>query len=134
MSLVIAAANAAKLTCLVVPIQYLFLFILPFLYPFIFKAIREHQFLGITTPFPTAWDEFFSTRKKYWIRVHFKDDTLITGWYGPPHSASSQYPEKQQLYLSEIWQLNAAGIMEKMDRTAGMLVSMSEVQYLEFLT
>uniref|UniRef100_E6QWP5 Uncharacterized protein n=1 Tax=mine drainage metagenome TaxID=410659 RepID=E6QWP5_9ZZZZ len=111
-----------------------FMFIVPIIYPFIFKKVREKQWLGITTPYPTAWDEFFSKRRQYWVRVHFKDSSVLTGWYGQPDSAASQYPEPQQLYISEVWVQSNTGDMQKSTRTAGILVSMTEVSYLEFLT
>jgi hypothetical protein len=133
MSLVTGATDHFGWTLTSTALRYLFLFVLPFFYPFILKSVREHQVLGITTPFPTAWDEILSKRKQYWIRVHFKNGKVVTGWFGEPGSAASQYPEAQQLYMSEIWQSNGNGGMEKVPRSAGMLVSMTEVRYLEFL-
>jgi hypothetical protein len=134
MSLVTAIPDSVGWTALSTVLRYAFLFVLPFVYPFIFKAVRERQFLGITTPYPTAWDELFSKRKQYWVRVHFKDSRMVTGWYGQPGSAASQYPEAQQLYMSELWEPDGKGSTKKVDRSAGLLVSMTEVQYLEFLT
>ncbi len=133
MTVVIECAKLLNLAGISGIIAFAFTFVLPFAYPFAFKYIREHQWLGITTPFPTAWDEFFSRRKQYWVRVHLKTGDILTAWYGYPGSAASQYPEAQQLYLSELWE-NVAGTMQKIHRTGGMLISMTEVEYLEFLT
>ena len=134
MSLVVGIVDRIGLGSLDTPLRYAFLFVFPFIYPFLFKLVRDRQFLGITTPYPTAWDELFSRRQQYWVRVHFKNGDVVTGWYGEPGSAASQYPEAQQIYLSEIWESDGAGSTRIRPRSAGLLVSMTEVQYLEFLT
>ena len=134
MSLVVAIPDRNGWSLTSVVLKYCFLFLVPFIYPFVFKRIRERQLFGITTPYPTAWDEFFSRREQHWIRVHFKDGSVVTGWFGQPGSAASQYPEAQQLYISEIWEPDGKGSTRKVPRSAGLLVSMKEVQYLEFLT
>jgi hypothetical protein len=71
------------------------------------------------------------------VRVHLKESNdIITGWFGQTETtcaAASQYPEAQQLYLAEVWETDANNQMTKVPGTAGMIVSMSEVKYLEFL-
>lgn len=136
MSIALLIPNLLNWTWVAAIIAFAFIFVLPVFYPFWFKKIRAKQSFGITTPFPTAWDEFFSRRDELWVRVHLKNGDTLTGWFGQSGSnpsAASQYPEEQQLYISELWEQDASGAMVKSPRSAGIIVSMSEVSYLEFL-
>jgi len=92
-------------------LYYIFLIvimlIMPILWPLIilwlysFPSISKH----LIHHMPTPWDYVFNKRELYWIIVHLKDDRRIGGLYGLDSYVTS-YPEKQQIYLEDVWLLD----------------------------
>jgi hypothetical protein len=92
-------------------IAYIFsLVIVPLLLPFFWKWILSRSFIKqkIMNPIPKAWDIFFGRRKPCFMMIHLKNGEVIGGLYAYD-SAASSYPEKEDLYLQEIWELNDEG-------------------------
>jgi hypothetical protein len=81
---------------------------------------------------PTSWDYFFNQGTACFILAHMKNGKMLGGLYGGG-SFTSSYPEPADIYLEEVWRIDDAGrFLEKIDRTAGLLVRFEEIDYLEF--
>ena len=110
------------------------LFLSPVIIVFIWRKIRQTQFIQKNAPHPTSkpWDFVFSKRESYWVKVTLKDGTLIGGRYSDKSFASSA-PAPEQIYLEEVWVLNNKGGFErKKNDTAGVIVLSSEISHIEF--
>ena len=80
---------------------------------------------------PKAWDVFFSRRIPCFMIVHMKNGQVIGSLYAYDSVASS-YPESQDLYLQEIWELDNEGkFIKRIDGTLGLLVSGDTIDYIE---
>ena len=87
----------------------------------------------MTHPIAKPWDYIFSQRKLYWIKITLKSGKLIGGKYGE-NSFSSSYPEEEQIYLEETWIITDGGGFDRpKNRTSGILISSSEILYIEFI-
>jgi hypothetical protein len=109
------------------------LVIIPILLPIAWKQVISSAFLKrkIINPIPKAWDVFFGRRNPCFMIVHLKDNSVIGGYYGYK-SAASSYPETEDLYLEQIWQLDVLGhFKEPIEDTAGLLVSSDSIGYIE---
>jgi hypothetical protein len=107
--------------------------IFPIFIPFLWKLILSLSFIRnkIINPIPKAWDSFFGKRKPCFMIVHIKNGQVIGGLYAYD-SAASSYPEKEDLYLQEIWELDDDGKFTKpVDGTMGLLVSCESIDYIE---
>jgi hypothetical protein len=113
---------------------YIFsLIIVPILLPIIWKWILSRKFIKkrIINPIPKAWDMFFVRRKPCFMIVHIKNGQVIGGLYDSD-SAASSYPENQDLYLQEIWELDDEGkFIKQIEGTLGLLVSGDTINYIE---
>ena len=57
---------------------------------------------------------------------------MLGGLYGPGSFASS-YPEKEDLYLQEVWKIGEEGkFIEKIPGSKGVLVNYDSIEYIEF--
>jgi hypothetical protein len=109
------------------------LVITPLLLPILWKKILLWGFIKkkIINPIPKAWDVFFGKRQPCFMMVHLKNGQIIGGLYAY-ESAASSYPEKEDLYLQELWELDDEGRFEKpIDGTMGLLVSYDSIDYIE---
>lgn len=113
---------------------YIFsLIVVPILLPIIWKRILSWASIKkrIINPIPKAWDVFFSRRKPCFMIVHMKNGQAIGGLYAY-NSVASSYPENQDLYLEEIWELDDEGkFVKQIDGTLGLLVSGDTIDYIE---
>lgn len=110
------------------------LFITPMTWPILYCWITKHRFLSkyLIDPIKSPWDKFFSNGKSYWVLVHLKDGRVIGGKYARKSFASS-YPRKQEIYLEEVWKLDAnKKFVQKIDRTEGIIILRDEIIALEF--
>ncbi len=122
------------------PVLYgLFYFIVLFISPIIiawgWNKLRKNNFFQdkMTHPIAKPWDYIFSQRKLYWVKITLKSGKLIGGRYGEK-SFSSSYPEEEQLYLEETWIMKENGGFDRpKKRTSGILISSSEILYIEFI-
>jgi len=113
----------------------LVLFVAPIFWPIICYHIVDSKFLKNKlrihhTPLP--WDYIFGNRESFWIIVHLKDGRRIGGLYSA-NSFSSSYPQREQLYLQETWELDKKGAFKKrVERTKGILIKGDEISMVEF--
>ena len=111
----------------------LVLFFAPILWVYIWKTIRQTQYVQERLPHPEnrPWDFVFSQRKSYWIIVTLKDGTQLAGRYDEKSFVSSS-PNKEQIYLEESWELNDEGGFERAhEQSSGVLIVTDEISYLE---
>jgi hypothetical protein len=60
------------------------------------------------------------------------DGEMIGGLFNGKSFASS-YPEKEDIYLEELWKIDEDGkFKEKVKSTNGLLVNFEEIKYIEF--
>ncbi|GHU11743.1 hypothetical protein FACS1894151_11440 [Spirochaetia bacterium] len=72
--------------------------------------------------------------KACFILLHLKDGELLGGLYRKGSFASS-YPEKQDLYISELWKVDGKGAFKtKVKNSGGVLVSFDEIKFIEIFT
>lgn len=115
-------------------LTFLVIFIFPIIWPIILKNLLSSKFLRgkIIHPIPKAWDYIFATGESFWILVHLENGDLIGGLYGE-NSFASSFPNEQDLYLEEAWNVNEEGqFIEKIDETGGLLITEQEIEFLEF--
>ena len=127
------ALDSSKCIYLYYIFYFFVLFLSPILLVFIWRKLRQTQFVQKNAPHPTLkpWDFVFAQRKSYWIKVTMKDGTIIGGLYSHKSFASSA-PAPEQIYLEEVWVLNENGGFErKKNDTAGVIVLSSEISHIE---
>lgn len=109
--------------------------IFPAMLPFIGSYLLNSNFIKKITkvdPIPKPWDFCFSQKIHYWIIFHLKNGKKIGGYYGEKSFASS-YPNDEQIYIQEVWNVSKKGKFKgKIERSNGLIVSMSEVSSIEF--
>jgi hypothetical protein len=81
---------------------------------------------------PTAWDHYFSREEVCFALLHLKNGEMTGGLYCS-NSFASSYPEKEDLYLEELWKVDEKGVFtEKVENTNGLSVNFEEIHYIEF--
>lgn len=108
--------------------------ILPFIAPFFLNKLRSQPFFynHILRPEVSAWDYIFSLRKSYWVILHLKNGNKIAGSYSTK-SFTSAFPNKQDIYLEELWKLDDDNkFSAKISRSAGLWISADEISSIEF--
>jgi hypothetical protein len=64
--------------------------------------------------------------------IHLNNGKMIGGLYGTDSFASS-YPEKEDLYLQEIWKIDSEGKKKKkIIGSKGLLVNHESIEFIEF--
>jgi hypothetical protein len=109
------------------------LVIMPVLLPFVWKWILKRKFIKNITinPIPRAWDNFFIRGIPCFMLIHLKDGQIIGGLYAY-ESAASSYPEEEDLYLQEVWEIDNNGkFIKPIEGTMGLLVNYNTVDYIE---
>jgi hypothetical protein len=103
---------------------------LPVLWPVLVYNLSKIRFFK-TRITPTAWDHFFNLKEDCFILLHLKSGQILGGLY-TDKSFASAYPEKEDLYLSELWRLNEKGeFQEPVENSGGLLVNFEEVSFIE---
>ena len=78
-----------------------------------------------------TWDYFFGLREPCFMLIHLKSKNTIGGLFKDSSFASS-FPASEDIYLEEIWKINEKGeFIEKLPQTAGMLVNIQTIEYIE---
>ena len=111
----------------------LFLVPIPVTLAIALKKFRNSKLMQgrILHPVPRAWDYFFGMGKPCFMLIHLKNGDSIGGLYGWKSFASS-FPEAEDIYLEEIWEMDERGIfLEKLDGSTGALVNSSNIEYIE---
>ena len=134
MQLILIPIRASRVPNAPELVQLAFTFLVPALYPFAIKSLRDSQLAGITGSHSRAWDFVFSKRLKRWVRLHMKDDTVVCGWFGS-NSQSTSYPIDEQLYIEKLYDVESdTNAWKERVSSAGAIISMSEVKYIEFFS
>ena len=105
----------------------------PVIWPVGLKGILSSRRLRGKTlsPVPKAWDYFFGRSESCFMLLHLKNGKTIAGLYHGDSFASA-YPEKEDLYISEVWSTDSQGhIQAKIPGTKGMLINKETVDYIE---
>lgn len=113
---------------------FLTLFVGPVLWVFLWRCVRDWEFLQKWLPHPVdkPWDFVFGQRVPFWIIVTLKDGRKIAGLYGLKSFASAA-PSKEQIYFEQTWELNEDGGFERpREATAGTLIVTAEIESMEF--
>ena len=64
--------------------------------------------------------------------IHLTNGRVIGGLYGLDSFASS-YPEKEDIYLQEVWAVDNEGrFLEQIPQSKGLLINYKAVEYIEF--
>ena len=109
------------------------LLIFPSLLPKLLKLILNTKlFKDINISLiPKSWDYFFSKNECCFMLIHLNNGGMIGGLYGTDSFASS-YPEKEDIYLQEIWKIDTEGnFLEKITGSKGLLVNHDVIEYIE---
>lgn len=95
------------------------------------------------SPAPRAWDHFFVANPDGWMRMKLKSGGWVGGAFARrgtgPQSYAAGYPELQDLWLSEVVEVNERNGSFILDadgdpvrRGSGILIRWDEVELLEF--
>jgi hypothetical protein len=104
--------------------------LLPVLWPVLVYKITAIRYLR-TKMTPAAWDYFFYRRDDCFLLLHLKNGVLLGGLFSTKSFASS-FPEKESLYLSQLWKLDEDGrFKEPLEMSGGLLVNYDEVSFIE---
>jgi len=109
------------------------LVIIPVFLPFAWKGMLKRRFIKdiIIDPIPKAWDGFFIRGIPCFMLIHLKDGQIIGGLYAY-ESAASSYPESEDLYLQEVWEIDNKGkFIKPIEGSMGLLVSYNTVDFIE---
>ncbi|GHT87328.1 hypothetical protein FACS1894137_14470 [Spirochaetia bacterium] len=102
----------------------------PVIWPCLFWMLSQIPFFR-TRLTPTAWNHFFVNSEDCFILLHLKNNQLMGGLYSGKSFASS-YPEKADLYIEQLWQLDEKGaFLAPVEKSGGLLVSFEEVAFIE---
>ncbi|MFZ5947463.1 MAG: DUF6338 family protein [Stygiobacter sp.] len=108
--------------------------IMPALWPIIFVKFSNTKFFKTYFIHPIAkpWDYFFGKKEAAWVIIHLKNGKMIGGKYSTDSFASS-YPDKEQIYLEEVWKLDENGVfISKIERTKGIIIIGDDISSIEF--
>lgn len=130
-----AQSNALLFNLLVI----LTVFIVPALLGWLGSYLMQAPWLRLHTklvvhPMPMAWDYVFKKGESYWIIFHLKNGKRIGGYYSTKSFASG-YPDTQEIYVQELWQLDEFGrFRQRVGRTAGGFFKTEDCDFIEFLS
>ncbi|MBI1325967.1 hypothetical protein GC170_22630 [bacterium] len=119
-------------------LYFIFYFSVIFVVP-LFSAIllywfRTTRFARKYLPHPLhrSWDFVFFNSQCFWVKIVLKSKEVLYGYYGE-NSFTSTDPAHYQIYLEQVWRKNRSGGFKEMkSETKGLIVSMSEISYMEF--
>ncbi len=112
----------------------LILLIFPILWPILLYKIRTTTFFKnhFMHPIPKPWDYFFSKKEGCFILIHLNNGAKIGGLFSSDSYASS-FPNKEDLFIEQVWEINDKGeFIKEIEGTRGLWVSNSCFEYLEF--
>ena len=120
--------------CFFYPSLLIVFIIMPALWPIIFIKFSNTKFFKkyFIHPIAKPWDYFFGKKEAAWVIVHLKNGKMIGGKYFSDSFASS-YPDKEQIYLEEVWKLDPNGVfISKIERTKGIIIIGDDISSVEF--
>lgn len=107
----------------------------PVVWALLFFRVRRSKWLTRQFPHPILrpWDYVFGQRECYWVIVHLKD-RKIGGLFGPDSFASSD-PAEPQIYLEELWALDAnERFLHKIERSKGIIFFAKDIVAVELFS
>jgi hypothetical protein len=111
------------------------IFVTPILAAYILYRLEGRGYLKSlgAHPNPTSWDWFFSNRAgNYYVRFHRKEGKDLGGYFGKNSFAASS-PNKEQIYVEEVWRLDEDGkFIERVEGTEGAMVNSEDCELIEF--
>jgi len=106
----------------------------PACWPFLFLKfstwgpIAKHFIHPIRKP----WDFVFGKRQSFWVIVHLQNGQKVGGRFDTESFASSD-PASEQIYLEEVWLLDAEGrFLRPVERSRGIIIMKDEIRAVEF--
>jgi hypothetical protein len=119
---------------------FFLLFICPILvslfYVFVPNVSREIPCLRglmkyIRYPVPKPWDYVFRDQSQFYkVIMEFSDGKRIGGLY-QDKSFTSSFPEDEQIYLEEVWEIKDHKFIRKIPDSKGILASSKDLKFLE---
>ena len=112
----------------------LIIFIAPIIWTIIFVWFTKSEKLRkyIVGPIKNPWDYYFEKKSSCWVIVNMMNDEKIGGVYSY-NSFSSAYPNKEQIYLEELWEIDTKGnFLKKVNRSDGIIIIGNEIKSIEF--
>ncbi len=112
---------------------FVIMLVAPAIWPVLFTRLWKWGKIAkhFIHPIKKPWDYVFSQGQDYWIIIHLKDGRKIGGRFQGESFASS-FPAEEQIYLEEVWKLDAGGrFQEPVERSAGIIVQPDEILAVE---
>ena len=108
-------------------------FILPGFMTRVFIVLRmtEHVQDYFPNPYPRSWPYVFSQRKSFYLKIHLKNEKIISGLYSENSFASSD-PASFQIYLEKSYYNEGEPFTKEIESTEGVLVLTNDIDYIEF--
>jgi hypothetical protein len=109
-------------------------FLFPVVWPIALLRLMQWQFVAkhVIHPVLKPWDYFFGKREPSWVIVYLKNGWVIGGKFDAKSFASS-YPAKEQIYIEELWQLDAKrNFVAPIKRSKGAIVLGDDILAIEF--
>lgn len=94
----------------------------------IFSKIRINKINSI----PSAWDYYFSQQAPSWIIVTLKSGKTVYGLFSS-HSYASSDLDERDLYIEKTYTVNENMEWIEDKKSGGILISMSEIETVEFI-
>ena len=112
------------------------LVICPMLWPIIYIQLLRWKKLSkyIIPPIRRPWDWFFNQKLPVWVIVTLTDGRKIGGTFFDSSFASS-FPQPEQLYLEEIWELDQDNkFVKPILKSKGVIILGKDMSTVEFFT
>ena len=97
---------------------------------------RKHLHkIGALGAAPKAWDDFFSSNPRCFVKAHLTDGRMVGGYYAG-ESAASTYPHEEDIYLSVEYDIDQATgeFLRPVERSQGVLLKHSAISVIEFFS
>ena len=99
------------------------------------NRLAEVVHIKTVDPSPSGWDYFFSQRESVFVIIGLKDGSRVAGFFGPSSMASSS-PDTaaKDIYIEQVYLLpeEEGKPWSTVERSRGMLIPHSEIQFIEF--
>lgn len=112
---------------------FFIIFIAPIIWSILWNWLINRRLLKkyFGHPAPMPWDFAFD-QKSSWVIVKLKSGKKIGGIF-EKNSGASFYPEKEQIYLEQVWEIDEnEGFIRPIERTGGILILGDEISTVEF--
>ena len=118
------------------PLAVSALLLSPALLAWAWYRIRNAKFMQgrVSSTAPSGWDAFFGRGESCLVLFHVKNGEKIGGLFADQSDAST-FPNPQQVYVEEFWQLDEEyNFVERILRSMGGTIDKQDCDCLEFFT